>query len=35
MEVYNWKIFDKKGDYVNWTVDPYLSINFSDPNVLL
>lgn len=28
MEIHNWKIFDKKGSYVNWYRDSYVNIQF-------
>ena len=28
MEIFNWKIFDKKGSYVNWFQDSYINFEF-------
>ena len=32
MKVYDWKIFNKKGSYVNWSPDAYINLVLSDPN---
>ncbi|NJO87878.1 MAG: hypothetical protein HC831_02145 [Chloroflexia bacterium] len=28
MDIHNWKIFDKKGSYINWFRDSYIDISF-------
>lgn len=32
MNLNNWKIYDKEGNYLNWTPDPFLPLSFSSIN---